>query len=206
MIGCISDCYMPDFYEEFHKKYLEMSKKNPKGPFDLLYDSEIGRISRILDFSLKDTTTNVVKMIKYMMKIKEPVDILEENAGTKQIQKRYSEINSKYQQLMEKARSQEGEKIIYFQYGGSLSLSANLANQLSYEFPEKIIIVVYLRGDVANLSLRGPGDIRKLTLDAIQGIEGATGGGHEGATGAKMCVSDLPRFKEDVEKMLDQKV
>jgi len=69
IIGNISDCYLPDFYLEFEKKYPELTIKNAKSAFDLLYNSEIGRISRILDFSLKDTTTNVVNMIKFMAKV-----------------------------------------------------------------------------------------------------------------------------------------
>jgi len=202
LIGCISDCYMPDFLNEFNEKYPELTKKDPKGAFDLLYASEIGKIARILDFSLKDTTTNVVRMLKYMMKVKGPMDILEENPGTRQIQKRFKEINSRYQILMEKARILATEKIIYFQYGGNLSLSSNLANQLSYEFPDKVNLVVYIKEDDANISIRGPGDIRELTLKAIEGIEGATGGGHPGATGVKMSVSDLPVFKERIEKLV----
>ena len=78
-----------------------------------------------------------------------------------------------------------------------------MANQLSYEFPDKVIIVVYFRGDVANISLRGKGDIIGITLKAIKGIDGATGGGHENATGAKISVSDLPKFKERIEKLVD---
>jgi single-stranded DNA-specific DHH superfamily exonuclease len=202
MIGCVSDCYMPDFYLEFEKKYPELGKKNAKSAFELLYNSEIGRISRILDFSLKDTTTNVVNMMKFMVKVNGPMDILEENLKTKQILKRHDEINSKYQLLMKKAREQVDEKLIYFQYGGTLSLSGNLSNQLIYEFPDKIIVVVYIKGDVANISLRGGKDIRKLTLESIEGISGATGGGHKNATGAKMSVSDLPKFKEKVEELV----
>ena len=51
---------------EFLKKYPEIGKKNPKSAFDILYKTEIGRIARVLDFSLKDTTTNVVNMLKFM--------------------------------------------------------------------------------------------------------------------------------------------
>ncbi|MBD3252692.1 hypothetical protein GF386_03105 [Candidatus Pacearchaeota archaeon] len=205
LIGCISDCYLPDFYDRFYEDYKELGKKNPKSAFDLLFDSEIGRIARILDFALKDTTTNVVKMIKFLMKVKSPIDILEENSRTKQILKRFSEINSKYQLLMEKARNQIKGKLVYFQYGGPLSLSANISNQLIYEFPNKVIVVVYIKGDVANISLRSykDVDVRKLTLDAISGIEGASGGGHKNATGAKMSVSDLPRFKDKIEKLVN---
>ena len=205
LIGNISDCYLPDFYPEFEKIYPDLGKKNPKSAFDLLYNSEIGRISRILDYSLKDTTTNVVNMLKFMNLVKGPMDILEENSKTKQILKRYSEINGSYQKLMEKARGEVGEKLIYFQYGGNLSLSSNLSNQLIYEFPDKVVVVVYIKGDVANISIRGKGNIRKLTLIAIDGIIWATGGGHEGATGAKMSVSDLPKFKERIEKLVLEK-
>ncbi len=202
MIGCISDCYMPKFYKEFEKKFPELSKKNPKSAFDLLYDSEIGRIARILDFSLKDTTTNVVNMLRFMMKVKAPVDILEENSKTKQILKRYGEINKKYYVLIEKARFCATEKLLYFQYGGEFSLSANLSNQLSYEFPDKVVVVVYLNNEIANISIRGKGDVRKLTLKAIDGIEGASGGGHKNATGAKINVSYLQEFKEKIEGLV----
>jgi len=194
---------MPDFYEEFMDKYPDLGKKNPKTPFSVLFDSEIGKIARVLDFSLKDTTTNVVNMIRFMMKVIGPMDILEENSKTRQILKRYSEINSRYQELMEKARFNTHQKLLYFQYGGSLSLSANLANQLIYEFPDKLVVVAYINGDIANISIRAREgrDIRKLTLEAISGIEGATGGGHASATGAKLVVSDLPKFMEKIEEL-----
>lgn len=203
IIGCVSDFYLPDFYNEFEEKYSELSKKNPKTPFDVLFDSEIGRISRILDFSLKDTTTNVVNLMKFMMKVKGPMDVLEENISTKQILKRYNEINLKYQNILKKARNSIGNKMIYFQYSGDLSLSSNLANQLSHEFPKKIIIVIYLSTDTANISLRGRDvDIRKITLEAIKNIPGAVGGGHEHSTGARMPVSSLPVFKERIEELV----
>jgi oligoribonuclease NrnB/cAMP/cGMP phosphodiesterase (DHH superfamily) len=204
LIGNISDCYLPDFYNEFEKKYPELGKKTPHSAFELLYESEIGRIARILDFSLKDTTTNVVNMLKFLVNIKSPMDILEENSKTKQILKRYNEINGSYQKLMERARKESKKNLIYFQYGGNFSLSANLANQLIYEFPNKLVVVVYIKGDVANISIRGKGNIRKLTIDSISGIDGATGGGHENATGAKMSVSDLPKFKEKIERLSNE--
>jgi oligoribonuclease NrnB/cAMP/cGMP phosphodiesterase (DHH superfamily) len=53
--------------------------------------------------------------------------------------------------------------------------------------------------------LRGGKDIRKLTLESIKDIPGATGGGHKNATGAKMSVSDLPVFKENVENFAKSK-
>jgi single-stranded DNA-specific DHH superfamily exonuclease len=202
MIGCVSDYYMPDFYDEFKKKYPELGLKDPKNPFDVLYNSEIGKIARILDFALKDTTTNVVNMMKFMMKVKEPIEILQENTKTQQILKRYEEINSHYQKLLEKARKSADKKLIYFQYGGDLSLSYNLSNRLKYDFPDKFIVVVYINKDIANISIRGD-NAREVTLKAIEDIEGASGGGHEKATGARMNTDNLPKFKENVEKLIE---
>ena len=200
----ISDFYIPDFYSEFEKKYPELGKKNPKSPFDLLYNSEIGKIARILDFSLKDRTTNVVKMLKFMMKAKSPIDILEENINTKQILKRYNEINSKYQKLIKKSREYIGDKMIYFQYSGDLSLSSNLANQLIDEFPDKIVVVVYSKGDSVNISLRGTSvNIREITLKAIKGLESAKAGGHEHACGGKMNIDDSKEFEKRFKKIVD---
>jgi len=200
VIGCISDCYLPDFYLEFAKENPELVKLNPKGPFDVLYNTELGKIARILDFGLKDTTTNVVKMLKFLMKVKGPRDILEENNETNQLHKRFNEINSRYQLLIEKARTQVKNNLVYFQYGGVISLSSNISNQLIYEHPNKVIVVVYINSDIANISIRGKINVLKLTENAISEIDGATGGGHEHATGAKMSVSDLPLFKERIEK------
>lgn len=203
MIGCISDCYLPDFYEEFNKSFPELSikKENPL-PFDLLYGSKIGKIARILDFSLKDTITNVVAMQKFMMKITSPTQLLDENNNTKQILKRFEEINSKYQSLIEVARIQKEQKLLFFQYGGKLSLSSNLSNQLSYEFPDLYIIVIYLKGDVANISLRG-NNIKDITLKVIANIPQATGGGHQHATGAKIDIEYLPKFKEEIKRLIN---
>lgn len=203
VIGCVSDALIPDFYPEFEIAFAELSRKDPKSAFDVLYNSEIGKIARILDFSLKDTTTNVVNMLKFMSSAKSPYDILEENSKTKQILKRYDEVNSKYQILINKAKQDIGEKLIYFQYGGGISLSSHIANQLKYEYPDKVIVVAYINNDFANISLRGNTDVRKLTLLAIKDIEGASGGGHKNATGAKMTVDNLPKFKAKIEELIE---
>ncbi|MAG02690.1 hypothetical protein CMI42_05110 [Candidatus Pacearchaeota archaeon] len=205
-IGCISDAYLPDFYPEFLEKYPELGKKptGVKPSFDLLYNTEIGKIARILDFSLKDTTTNVVNMLKFMMKAKNPLEVLEENKNTEQILKKFNEVNEKYQLLLNKARASSEDNFIYFSYSGETSMSSNLANQLSFEFPDKLIVIAYLKENFANISLRWKDDVRSLTLSVIKDIPGATGGGHTNATGAKVLQEHLPKFKGNIEKYLEK--
>ena len=89
-------------------------------------------------------------------------------------------------------------KILFFQYGGDLSISSDLSNELSYKYPNKIIVVAYITGIKANISVRGK-SVRKKILKAIEGIEGATGGGHEDAVGAQIRVDDLEKFRERLE-------
>jgi len=141
-------------------------------------------------------------MINFLFKAASPYDILKEDDRNFKILKRYQQVNIVYQKLLDKARriSRISRKVVFFQYGGELSLSADLSNELSYRFPGKVIIVAYIKGNIANVSIRGNMDVRKITLEAISQIPGATGGGHKYATGAKFSVSDLQKLKEIFEK------
>jgi single-stranded DNA-specific DHH superfamily exonuclease len=199
-IGCLSDGYVPDFIEEFRKNYPDLLPLQIKTAFEGVYNTEIGKISRVLNFALKDRTSNVVKMIKYLLKLESPVLILEERENNSILQ-RFNQINKKYLKILEKAKRFSRGKLLFFQYGGDLSISSDLSNELSYIYPEKVIVVAYLKSTKANVSLRGE-NVRKLTLEAIKGIENATGGGHENATGATLPIEDLLRFKEKLQDLV----
>ncbi|MEM3113375.1 MAG: DHHA1 domain-containing protein [Candidatus Pacearchaeota archaeon] len=196
--GCLGDNFMPEFLEDFVKEYPGLWKKDIQSAFQALYESDFGKIIQILAFALKDRTSNVVYMINFLISVKSPNDILFENEKNFKIISRYKQINKTYLKLLEKAKkiARSSRKVIFFQYSGDLSISADLANELSYRFPGKIIIVAYVKGGTANLSVRGRIDVRKITLDAIKNIEGATGGGHEHATGCKIPAGQLLKFKE----------
>ena len=58
-----------------------------------------------------------------------------------------------------------------------------------------------MKGSRANISLRWKNNVREVTLKAIEGLDGATGGGHEHATGAQVSIEDIPKFKERIEGM-----
>ena len=201
VIGCISDKFFPDFYKDFSKEYPELSIKSNE-PFEILYESEIGKIAKMLSFSLMDRTTNVIQMIRFLMKAKSPHDVLEESKKNSSIHKRYNEINKRYTKFLEKAGNEANpEKLLFFQYGGDLSISGILSNELSFKFPNKIIVVVYITGVKANVSARG-GNIREIFLESIKDLEGASGGGHEEAVGAKIRVEDLEIFRKNLERLI----
>ena len=193
---------MPDFYSEFKKKYPDLSIDS-EDAFDIRYRAQIGKIIKILSFALKDRTTNVVNMMRFLTKAKTPYEILEESNENSTMHQRFNQINLKYQNLIEKAsQGKYSEKLLFFQYSGDLSISSDLANELTYKFPEKIIIVAYLSGIKVNISARGK-HVRKIILKAIEGFEDATGGGHEEAVGAKIKVGDLGEFRRRIEKIVE---
>lgn len=200
--GCISDRFLPDFYEDFKKQYPELAI-DTLDPFEIFYKSEIGRVARIFGFGLKDRITNVISMQKFLMKSTSPYDVLNEVPKNKTMHERYNQINKKYNKFLEKARNSkdEDEKLLYFQYGGDMSISADLANQLSFEFSDRIVVVVYVAGIKANISARGK-NVREIVLKAIEGIEGASGGGHEEAVGAQVAIDSLEKFKEKLIKLI----
>ncbi len=196
MVGCIGDGFLPEFTDEFRKEYEDYFYEK-KNAFDAIFETKLGEIIKILNYALKDKTSNVLNMQKFMIDVKSPADILEENAKNSSIHRRYQEISKRIKPLIEKAESNVEDGIIFFQYGGELSISADLSNELFYRHNNKIIVVAYIQGAKANISIRGNSDVRKITLKAIEGIENSTGGGHEHACGATVMIEDLPKFKEN---------
>lgn len=196
LVGAISDKFLPDFYPEFKKKYPDLDYDS-KSAFDVLYHSEIGRVSKLLDSGLKDRVSNVVMMLKFLMKAKSPYEVLEESKGNFLMHKRFNHIEKKYKRLLKEAIEEYDprDKILFFQYGGDLSISSELSNELSYRFPEKDVIVMYNKGIKVNISARGK-NVKDRMLKTLKGIKDAAGGGHDDAVGAQIKAEDLELFKK----------
>ncbi|GIU68366.1 MAG: hypothetical protein KatS3mg001_216 [Candidatus Pacearchaeota archaeon] len=201
VIGCISDKFFPNFYKEFEKKFPDLTIKS-KNPSDIFYKSPIGKIARILGFALNDKPSNVKSMIEFLINCKSPYEILNENQENKKIHKRFSEVYKKYEKLLLKAKSQVNkEKLLFFKYSGELSISGHLSNELIYNYPDKIVLVAYIKGLKTNISMRGKKSL-KILLESIKGIEGASGGGHEEAVGGQIPTNKLDEFKENLIKTI----
>jgi len=205
MAGCISDWFVPDFAEEFEKNYSDIFEL--KKPEEILFETEFGKLIRILNFALKDSTSNVIKMLKILWDVKDPYEILQENKKYEDIRKRYEHLKKKYDLLLEKAidmGKKEKGKLFYFEYGSDFGMSADLANELLYLFKEKeVFVIARVKDSIAKVSIRGRGnrDMRKLVENALNGT-GGKGGGHEHACGVTIGTDDLKKFKKNIEEIL----
>jgi hypothetical protein len=201
-VGCIADHYLPDFAEEFDKQYPELWSKGVRAPFDAYYGSEIGKVAMALNFGLKDSVTNVVKMQNFLILCKNPGDVFVETSANYSFRKKYIEIKKKYDSLVEKAMKCARTNIIFFEYSGTLSISADLANELSYRGKGKYIAVAYKNGSISNISLRGK-SIKKILDRVLKEIEGS-GGGHEDAVGARVKTDELKKFRSILEREIEK--
>jgi single-stranded DNA-specific DHH superfamily exonuclease len=200
--GCIADRFFPDFYTEFRDRFPDLAIES-EDAFEIRYRSGIGRITNLLSFALKDRTTNVVRMMKFLMSAKSPYEVLEESPGNHTMHQRFSQINAKYQRLMERAKKTLSNRLLFFQYSGDLSISSDIANELNYLFPRKYVVVAFVSGAKVNISARGKG-IREMVEGIINGYPNSTGGGHDDAVGAKIRKEDLGRFKMELMRAVDK--
>lgn len=193
IMGCASDHFIPDFAEEFGERYPEFWGK-VKVPFDIYYKTEIGKIARSLNFGLKDSTTHIVQLQNFLISCNNPSDVFAEITNNKSFREKYADIKRKYDDLIERAKAESEGKIIFFEYSGDLSISGDLSNELSYLNPTKYIVVAYKKEGICNLSMRGKG-VKGILNRILPKLEGASGGGHEDAVGARIRASELEKFK-----------
>jgi len=201
LMGCIADHYLPDFSEEFSLQHPEYWGKSIKQPFDGYYRTEIGRLARVIGFALKDSITHVVQFQNFLIKCRNPSEMILGLGSNNSFSRKYRELSEKYSLLISRAKGCLGEKLLFFNYGGDLSISSEISNELSYLYPQKIIVVAFSSGPISNISLRGD-NVRSLIDELLPKFENFSGGGHRDAVGARLQTEDLERFKEEIIKRL----
>ncbi len=204
IVGSISDNFVPEIYKEFKDMYPDLSLDSSDA-FEILYNSRIGVVAHLLNCGLKDKTTNVMKMIKFLMKVKSPYEVLEKTFENREMHEKYQIINKKLKKFLEQAQKEANasDKLVFFEYGGDTSMSAEISNSLKYLFPGRIIFVAYASESNSFANISGRGENAKKILDkALQqgNFENARGGGHENAVGARIMKKDLDGFREKIKE------
>ncbi len=198
LIGCIADHYLPEDFSKFSDLYPELWGKKITEPFQALYTTGIGRVARALSFGLKDSISHVVQLQNLFISSKGPHELEKELEGKSAFALKYKEVLEKYQTLLGDAKkSHYGEKLVFFNYGGNLSISSDLSNELSYLYPDKYVCVSYTLGPNTNVSLRGEG-VGKILEKLLPEFQDARGGGHANAVGARIKTEDVERFKQRI--------
>ncbi|MFH1637536.1 MAG: DHH family phosphoesterase [Candidatus Woesearchaeota archaeon] len=196
MCGIIGDWYLPEFTGEFAKKYPGLLG-DVKDPGDALYNTELGKLIRILSFILKGKTSYVTKCIRVLEKIESPYEILnQETPKGKFIYKYYSKVAKNYESLLQDAIKKVGKKkVALFIYPSTkMSFTGDLANEMLHRFSERLVIMGREKEDKVIMSIRSKKiRIPALLKKALEGLDGY-GGGHEYACGCSVASKDFDEF------------
>jgi len=204
MVGCIGDYHMPDFKGEFIKQYPHLLKKSA-GLDQAIFDEPIGRLVRLFSFILKGKTSEVNKCIKILTRLQSPDEILQQQTSQgKYLYKRFENIEEKYQPLLQKALKikPQGKLLIFIYPTSNWSFTSELASELIYRHPNKVVVVARKKSNNYRCSIRSKTIIIPELLEkALVGIEGY-GGGHEYACGANIQEEDWQQFLENFKREL----
>ncbi|MBW2976893.1 DHH family phosphoesterase [Candidatus Woesearchaeota archaeon] len=205
MLGCIADYHMPDFTGDFKKDYPDLIN-DEKSAADIYFKTKLGTLIKVFSFCLKGKTGDVNKSIKVLTRIESPYEILnQESAKGKFIFKRYEKIKKIYDELLESGASGKstGRLLVFTYPDNKMSFTSDLSNELSYKFPDKIVIVGRKKDDNVRLSIRSRTAVIPLILEkSLHGLEGY-GGGHELACGANIKERDFKEFLNRMKKNLE---
>ena len=201
-LGCIADYYLPDFIEDFRKEYPDLID-DKKTIGDIYFNTKLGTLIKLFSFSLKGKTSDVMKNVKVLTRVKSPYEILnQETSQGKFIFKRYEQINQLYENMLQEAvQVPANEKVLVFTYSDDkMSFTGDLANELLHRFPDKIILVGRKKNDEVRMSIRSKGILIPPILEkAFVGLEGY-GGGHEYACGANVKQYHFNEFVDRIKK------
>jgi len=205
-VGCLADAYMPDFIDKFIEKYpYLLDKKVSVG--EAMYKYPIGKLVRIFSFLLKGQTSEVSKCVKILTRINSPDEIMQQTTPQgKFLYHHFESMNKKYEELVQSAKKKAGRsKLLLFYYNeNKFSFTSDLANELMYLFPKKIILIARNKSGEMKCSLRAGVTISGALEKALVGIQGY-GGGHAQACGAVIKEEDwerfLKQFKEEIKSI-----
>ena len=200
-IGCLADWHMPNFIEEFIKKYPHLLSEK-KDLNHAVYQQPIGKLIRIFSFLLKGSTSDVNKSIKILTRIKSPDEILNQTTSAgKYLYNRFEKINKYYKVLIEDVKKKVTKsKLLLYNYSENQnSFTVELANELTNLYPKKVILIARKKGGEMKCSLRSKKNIRDPLNKALEGVEGY-GGGHENACGAVINEKSWDLFLKNLKK------
>ncbi len=196
LIGCISDVFIPEFHDAIIEKFPELTN-GKKDPLDILFTTDLGKIAMIMNFGLKDTTTNVMKMIRFTESCNSPQDFLSETKDNRYWHDKYTKAMAFIRKMAEKAKIHDNKIIL--EYSGETSMSSEISNFVLQQNRNKLIAVIYKKAGTCNVSLRGK-KAKTILEKIIKELPNITGGGHAEACGARVPTEDLEKFKEMIFK------
>jgi oligoribonuclease NrnB/cAMP/cGMP phosphodiesterase (DHH superfamily) len=205
MAGNVGDWQITDIKKDFVKEYPDLLDKKIDSPPEALFESKIGKISMIMDFSLKGTMKKIMTNIKVWTRIEDPHEILDqETARGSFLMNHFNKINDKYKQILNSV-DMTNKKMVAFRYKNDhFAISSTLSNEVQFRNMNKFILIAREIKGYIHVSLRSQKhDVRALVEKVLPEFNDAKGGGHKHACGASLNAEDYEDFVARVSEELD---
>ncbi len=204
-VGTISDWYYPTFAKKFAKENPKLLPPKIKKADEAIFNSKLGELINIFAMVLKNATSKVHRMANLLLKIEDPLELLEkETPRSKFIHREISKHMNEYKELFNKIDKEKPTKDKLFQVylpPTKNSFTSVISNYLIYKYPKKIIMVIRQNEDKIIMSIRSATTkIAPIVTKSIEGLDGF-GGGHDFACGAGVAKD---QFKEFLERFQSQ--
>lgn len=211
MVGCVGDWHLPpqDLMATFRVRYPAILERELHLPEEFMFKSKIGDLVQILSFNLKGKSHDALTAIKIFSRLEGPEELLEEKTSQARfLIRRFRKIKILYESLKMDAvqvlKRQTDFVRVFTTIKDRFAVSKDLSNELSFLFPENVVVVAREKNGEMKISIRsgrkGPVIDRALER-ALVGIEGH-GGGHERACGANVNKEDFGQFVENLKAEL----
>lgn len=174
---------------------------------EALFNSPLGEIIRVLNFSLKGRTSAINKNLQALTKITQPQELLETNTpASKHIHKHTKPLLKEYQRQLQEALSSDEEEDLFVHVFEHIEQSfvADIANELLIRTQANVIVVARNDGKRVNLSMRSHDvELPPILEYALQTVDGY-GGGHTNACGGSVAVTNWEEFLSRVKEQIPQ--
>ena len=193
LIGAVSDYRVP---ETIDRKYPDLIPERTDSPDHFMYESRTGELVRIFAFALKGMPDEAIASADILLDIEGPYELLEASERTRALREKYEALEKEYTSVRDDALSQIGEDrvFVYVYTTNGYSMTTELANELSYRYPSRLIIIARLARGAYRMSIRcREHPVREALEHALRHVRGG-GGGHLHACGAHVHEEDFEIF------------
>jgi single-stranded DNA-specific DHH superfamily exonuclease len=197
-VGCLTEVYLPDFMQEYGKANKDLVDFDYKSALDILYNTQLGKITMMVSFAMRDDTEHLDDMIKFLLSASKIEDLIIETPQTKEFLERFEKLYAQYKKLIKEAEAVAKGDIIYLEYHGKSSMIRFTAHELFYRHPQSAVIVVHVNKDFVEVSLRWNKDIVTAIKNTLNIIRDARGGGRGQLAAAYFSADQLPKFKKKI--------
>ncbi len=208
LVGSIADHAYPERLVERMKQDYPFLFEGWDGTLvSLKFDTPLARIIRLVSFSVKGDVRNAYAMLRALVSVQRPEDILVARSGMMgEVWEKYERMEKAYLEQLRDAYAHArdlGRVLAYTYTREGMSFTVDLANELAARTGKIIIVGRPYNGQVL-FSIRSS---REPIVSAVQQaalLAGGTGGGHTHACGARIPEDQAEFFIQTFAKLLEE--